>query len=359
MLQSKIEGLSRVNNEIITRIQSKKSFHSFLYKIKEVPNEKIQQFAISEEKMEYQMEKVLEDWKCSKIFLDIPDLFNMKINYSVTTFTELTTLNTSLIDLSKKYIFFQESPNAVEPLKQILNNLELIQTCLGEIDQLLVTPVSKQAHYEKRISLINADLMNLSKEINVVFWSNESKCFNYTNDFDKNGVFYWLGTKKGKQEYQNPCDLVEVKVKTCTWFSGLNNKYTIQWNVEGKSPQCYSHDSEKQPWVEIEVVNHFVVPKYYTLRGDDNTNTGYTFRNWRLEGSVNGKDWETLKEHNNDTAMKIVPSASASWPIVGITKSFKFFRIQKTGPNGRSENNGNNDHYLMMQGFEIYGVISK
>lgn len=90
------------------------------------------------------------------------------------------------------------------------------------------------------------------------------------------------------------------------------------------------------------------------LRHDFNA---HYLRNWKLEGSLDGKNWICLKEHINDSSLNS-PLSTESWKISPPQKEneklfFKYFRIFQTGKNGSGH------HHLMMNGFEIYGDLRK
>jgi len=125
--------------------------------------------------------------------------------------------------------------------------------------------------------------------------------------------------------------------------------------------QCYSHNDEKDPWIEFSFVNHFVFPKHYSIRGDHNTGNGYTFRNWTFEATNGNGQWTQLTTHLNDTSMGCTPSAHASWTISPHhswpERGFQTFRLRKTGNNGRAEKGGADFQHMMIQGVEIYGKM--
>ena len=94
-----------------------------------------------------------------------------------------------------------------------------------------------------------------------------------------------------------------------------------------------------------------VRPTGYVLSGDKYAAEGSCFsRHWRLEGSVDGATWTTLRVHVNDASIT-QGSPSAYWPIENATVAFTHFRILQTG-----KNSSGFDH-LMASGFEVYGEL--
>ena len=89
----------------------------------------------------------------------------------------------------------------------------------------------------------------------------------------------------------------------------------------------------------------------------------HILRSWVLEGSnaattpavqAEPANWTVLREHAGDTSLRNIAGADAAWPVVvraGDDGYYRFFRIRITGPNS----SGN--HYLMANGFEMYGRL--
>jgi len=173
------------------------------------------------------------------------------------------------------------------------------------------------------------------------------KLFTYSSDFDKGGILYYLGTNKLTTAYQNPNGLGKVKV-TASSIQGATEPDFIDWNSVSRSIQT---ENTANSWVQIEFVNCQVQPTYYTIRHDYNAN--YCLRNWRLEGSNDGINWDILKNHFNDGGLVGTALCTASWKIDNIKNFYKFIRIFQYGLNQP----GNN--HLMCNGFEIYGSLSE
>ncbi|KAH3722508.1 hypothetical protein Pelo_18785 [Pelomyxa schiedti] len=89
-------------------------------------------------------------------------------------------------------------------------------------------------------------------------------------------------------------------------------------------------------------------------------------KSWDLLGSNDGATWTTIKRHANDQALD-APLAVGSWDLPASTaattppsspsSSFSVFRLAMTGPSASGWNCNGND-YLMIAGFEIYGLLT-
>jgi hypothetical protein len=73
-------------------------------------------------------------------------------------------------------------------------------------------------------------------------------------------------------------------------------------------------------------------------------------REWKLQGSNDGKKWTKLLSHKNDSSLK-TRGGTATWNVPKPQKSFRMLRVLQTGKNS-------NEHwYLALSGFEVYGKL--
>eukprot|EP01124_Arcella_intermedia_P001915 TRINITY_DN11062_c0_g1_i4.p1 TRINITY_DN11062_c0_g1~~TRINITY_DN11062_c0_g1_i4.p1 ORF type:complete len:370 (+),score=103.93 TRINITY_DN11062_c0_g1_i4:3-1112(+) len=357
----KIKALRTVNDEILSRIQGKSKTTSFHYSITQQPSQDPHQpplFELSEKREEVPTAEVIKNWKCKAKFVEIPDLFNDKLNYKVEDFEGLLNCYKGMCSvIDRVYAFFGEAIGNVPALPSFKQNFEMVQVCLGEVEGLVMEQKSKKEALLEKVSALNQLAKELSLEGNVSFggYKGMSKgVFKFVSDFDENGILYWLGTKEGKEPYSNPVDIGLVNVKAYQWCQGnLPISAGIGWaQISGSAYTNLSNYSSLPSWFEISFLKHKVTPTYYSYRGDENTNS-YTPRNWNFEGSNDGNNWEILRSHTNDTSLQKVAHCVGSWPLQNISKSYQHFRINLTGPNAFNSS----DYHLMIQGFEIYGTL--
>jgi len=173
------------------------------------------------------------------------------------------------------------------------------------------------------------------------------KNFVYEKDFDKNGILYWIGTNELKDTYVNPHNKGDIIVTTSKLHGGQIWEL-IDWE---KKSNTYT-TNEVNSWIVIQFKFGEVKPNYYTIR--HYSLDGYTLRNWRIEGSNDGNQWQILKNHVNDSSLAATASSTASWAIDNQQNFFSYFRILQHGPT--VSGNYNN---LMMSGLEIYGQYKK
>lgn len=166
----------------------------------------------------------------------------------------------------------------------------------------------------------------------------------YQHDFDEHGLFYYIGTNAGKEEWSNPGMRGRVRV-TCS----STEKGNIVDLVGRTSTECWSMDVPSS-WVMINLgSSRSLVPNYYTLRHGGNSRAD-GLRNWTLQGSNDAKNWTILIRHVNDASLNN-NYASASWPIPNCTQAYRYFRVLQ---NGR---NSSNHNFLSLSGVEFYGDL--
>lgn len=110
-------------------------------------------------------------------------------------------------------------------------------------------------------------------------------------------------------------------------------------------------DEERSWWCVDLGRDYALFLTHYTLRhGRDNGLS--VIRHWRLEGSLDGRSWRTLKNHENDRGLKgSYPFYTGTWSIDGQIAAMRYFRIFQTGKNSSGR------HGLYLSGLELYGVL--
>jgi len=200
---------------------------------------------------------------------------------------------------------------------------------------------------------------------------------NYEEDFDQNGLIYWIGSKAENELWSNPA----MDDVTPTWTPDVQVTYMMgpATSVHGdirnvlhrvsKAPggepkylRVVCGDGSSSPrargpvetgWFTVGLgATREIVPTRYTLRHSDEE--GGELRNWVLEGSCAlGKyaDWSVLCTHENDESLQ-GPASVASWDIPTAPEyAYRFFRVRSTGEDANGERS------VSCAGFEIYGQM--
>jgi len=169
--------------------------------------------------------------------------------------------------------------------------------------------------------------------------------FAYQSDFDECGVVYWIGSNGRRQEWRNPATSGLLKVTS----SQLASQSMPVWAACGRTPARCVTEPKKNTWFCFDFGQLFIIPTAYTLRHYDSWDTE-AIRDWKLEGSIDGKKWKQLVVHKKDQSLD-KKSATHTWPIKGVVKSYSMFKITQTGKNS------NKHWYFPLSGFEIYGTV--
>lgn len=169
-LLKKIQAIAVVNEEIIERIQGTSgSVSGFKYRIREACFDKGPMFFVEEVKQERSAKDMVTDWKGTKALTVIDDIFNDNLNFTCCSFEDLMRLNAGLLKVGNKYALFGESTKAQHELEKFKANLEIIQTCLGEIEESLTSKPSQLQVYQGKVAKINLQLSELGEDSQVAF----------------------------------------------------------------------------------------------------------------------------------------------------------------------------------------------
>ena len=104
-------------------------------------------------------------------------------------------------------------------------------------------------------------------------------------------------------------------------------------------------------WLPLSIHPHAgegrsLVPDHYRLRADPSS---HKLRNWELQGSTDGRAWQTLRRHQDDASLSNDSTSAAAWPVDAGAQAFRHFRVLQTGSNSSGSD------YLACAGIELYG----
>ncbi len=228
---------------------------------------------------------------------------------------------------------------------------------------LKVEPLANVSHLEKYLAkMVLKQWFDYDRNcLNYITITQLPLCFTYVNDFDDNGLLYWIGTNgKRTTEWVNPA----VSNELVKLSSGENKQFvagSLEDIVGRQTVNCQTVD-EKRVWVVVDL-GVFIVPSCYSLR----CSKGYSRmapRNWAFLMSKTGgpetADWDLMYTHTNDESLK-EPGATHTWSLgeCGPVRKeaegagWRFARIQQTG-----RNQSGSSYSLALCGFEIYGKVS-
>lgn len=172
--------------------------------------------------------------------------------------------------------------------------------------------------------------------------------------FDNNGVLYWIGTSGGRTPYQNPQLSGEVGVETsCPWKDVKVDCY-VQYHDSDGSSDLSGIDDYPCTWVSLDLGRtRQLLPTHYCLRG--RLYESLILRSWELQArDTDTSEWICLRRHYNDTDVVYHDMhAVAAWPIEGVCKAYRYFRIRELDPVALSDPSS----AMQFCGIELYGII--
>lgn len=177
--------------------------------------------------------------------------------------------------------------------------------------------------------------------------------FTYAEDFDKNGVFYWIGSSYGKTSYSNPQVSGDVTVTLSHHDSAVKaSEFVISHSA---LKEAVSFGGSAPVWFSVDLGPHLTLsPDYYSLRH------GFSYADsiiadWEFQGSNNNETWTTL--HAQLEAPFSTGWATKSWPVTS-GEQYRYFRIYQKGNYAYGPGQGpNGSPYLYIGGFELYGDL--
>lgn len=213
-------------------------------------------------------------------------------------------------------------------------------TTIGQLNKFLLKMVAKQWYDMDRSTFL---FLKKLKE-------NKNMTYKHQQDFDENGLIYFIGSNGKTTDWVNPGQYGLVTVTSSEGRQLPYGKLEDVLSRDSTSVNCHTKDNKKA-WFAIDLHGINIVPSSYTLRHA----RGYgrsALRNWLLQMSKDGVNWTTLVTHNDDKSLS-EPGSTCTWPIdCSDDEGFRHVRIQQNGRNASGQT-----HYLSLSGFEIYGKV--
>lgn len=171
------------------------------------------------------------------------------------------------------------------------------------------------------------------------------KTFRFVSDFDRNGILFFLGCQYGMEDYKNPVERGLLNV-VCSEIAA--DSAPVMAAAGRAAVRCLS-TAKPNSFFTFDFLDCGVIPTHYSLRHYSSWDVE-ALRFWNFEG-FNGKEWKILNRHVNDTFLN-KRGATHTWKLPFISEVFTCFRIVQTGKNS------NDNLYLALSGFEVYGRIT-
>ena len=175
-------------------------------------------------------------------------------------------------------------------------------------------------------------------------------------DGDTNGVCHFIGTKYGTRPWVNPVStgMISVTASSPASRSGTDPRALVsrsfcRLNFAGERRNI--HGTSESWWMIDLGEHHRLRCTRYCLRHDGSADF---LRDWCLQGSSDGFNWETLILHTNDQTLRM-SGQYASWPVRKCGResqnTHRYFRIFQTVPNAIAPN----PTHVSLSNIDLYG----
>lgn len=172
----------------------------------------------------------------------------------------------------------------------------------------------------------------------------------YASDMDSNGLITFLGSAGGSAPWSNPAlsGLIEVSASSIQIGEGAA--------LVSRAASTLQTLNRHLSWVKLDLGRgqpfRLQISHYTLAHCGRGVGVRRALRNWALQGSLNGVDWVTLREHVNDQTLAPIPLATGTWSVSQpAPAAYRFIRILQTDVNHA------NDHHLALGQIELYGWL--
>jgi len=167
------------------------------------------------------------------------------------------------------------------------------------------------------------------------------KIFEHSEDWDDQGLLYYLGTMGGLQNWTNPHESGWVKAELINIAFSASPSNTLS-----RTPARLRTKLRKNPWFSLDLGEgtEFLLSNYTIRHGGHKDES--PLESWDIQGSNDGLEWETIREHRGEVALKgekVSHTFEAQAP-----RTFRYFRIVVHGEKATQ---------LSVGGFELYGRL--
>jgi hypothetical protein len=170
--------------------------------------------------------------------------------------------------------------------------------------------------------------------------------FGTTKKMRLNGILAHLMRREGS----NPHDrgLVEATSSSLYNMTGTCHPKVV---LDQQPATFYISQHIPNQWLQLDFKRSTVIPTGYVIRGRQEPGVvNINLRSWKLEGSLDGSEWEILDSKTNVNELSVHGAAVGVWPIDSRVEC-KFIRLTSTGPSL----SGN--QYLTLSYFDLFGSL--
>jgi len=169
---------------------------------------------------------------------------------------------------------------------------------------------------------------------------------NLTSKEWDNGLFYQLGimASDDKKIWKSPIPALVSVTSSSTEYGNIS---ILVSNTTGL---LFYPNPTLNEWILFTLTKPIrICPTHYAIK-TRGSGDAYHPRNWILEGSMDGKVWTTLSNHQNEARVTGL-NQIYKWKLSPNVDYFSFFRFRPTGKDSDGKD------YLIFQNVEFYGML--
>ena len=166
----------------------------------------------------------------------------------------------------------------------------------------------------------------------------------YTAEFDRNGVIYFIGSDSRRGTYENPYSTGKINI-VCSTTTEEGDISAIT----SRKDSIFFTSNVPNSFISIDLKHWAVQPVYYSLK-HGYPNGSYSLRDWSLDASLDGFTWVNLILHVDCQDLN-AGYKTVTWTLKKTESYFRYYRIKILKPNSTF------NHSICLSGFELYGRI--
>lgn len=139
----------------------------------------------------------------------------------------------------------------------------------------------------------------------------------YQQDWDENGLFFFLATRGGSQAWENPMASGQCIVEFYPELSWGCAEDVVASVPCGANGYMGTQDGSSVTF-DISPSGLQLCPTHYTIRNAQDDFSVFAIRNWVFEGSTRDAQWTVLTTHNDDPSLAVTQNATATFAVPGV-----------------------------------------
>jgi len=305
------------------------------------------------------------NWKFSSVKDEKTHVFSLHLKKvkpvdGLEIFTKLSRNKTGIMadDLMFDYFVDVDYMSANNDWINIINNFDLSKIILSP-QQREDGLTSGILHFNVNTIMLKITFKFIPKKIDESKKSTKAPLkFEYQNDFDTNGLLYWIGTN-GKRDniWTNPVESGKIKLEIShdKMYNSVDMKKSSIITRDVIEPTYWGGSCPQWFTIDLGPDYHICVDKF-TLRHGHSAPNSYIC-DFEFLGSFDGKNWDLLYSQYDPPFTTAF--GTKTFTIKSCNQFYRYFKILQKGNYSMGTFGGTSGGapYLCINGFELYGEV--